>query len=422
MGQAWAVIEAARKERHPVKNAAPISGIQPGSAEWASLTGNLGISNVPAMTPSVASQVTAIHACRQIISGAISGLPVNVYERLPRGERQQLFDDDLWWLLNEQFNPRWSAAAGWEYLSDSVLLRGDAFAHLERNANGRVTGLRPIHPQLMEVKVHPDDFRRLAYVEISDPEDMRPTGRTGYDQDDILHIPGFGFDGLRGLPPLRNHLAMAGSVALATQEYAARFFSNGARPDYLLQSENPIGPEALDRLRQQVTQAMQGPEGWRRPLLLTDGIKFTPITMPLEDVELLAIRQFQVEEIARAFGVPPFMIGHNEKTTSWGSGVEAMGIGFVRYTLRPWLNRIENELNRKIFRSGMRFVAFDTTELERADTKSLFESFRIALGRAGEAGFMTVDEVRSRLNMMAMGGKAATLQSSDTGDGDTVDA
>jgi phage portal protein BeeE len=103
------------------------------------------------------------------------------------------------------------------------------------------------------------------------------------------------------------------------------------------------------------------------------------------------------------------MIGHNEKTTSWGSGVEAMGIGFVRYTLRPYLNRIENELNRKLIRGGRRFLAFDTTELEKADTKSLFESLRIGLGRAGEQAFMTVDEVRGKLNMESKGGAAATL-------------
>jgi hypothetical protein len=121
--------------------------------------------------------------------------------------------------------------------------------------------------------------------------------------------------------------------------------------------------------------------------------------MPLEDVELLAIRQFQVEEIARAYLVPPFMIGHNEKTTSWGSGVEAMGVGFVRYTLRNYLNRIETEFNRKVYRGGNKFLAFDTTELERADTKSLFEAFRIALGRAGERPFMNQDEVRRYLKL-----------------------
>lgn len=414
IAQAWDFITGLRKERaapDPApQNATPISGIRQGSAEWDSLTGGLvGLSGPTVMTPQMAATVTAIHACKTLISGAIASLPVKEYRRLPGGEREEQFDSDIWYLLNEQFNVRWAAASGWEYLSDSLLLRGDGFAHIERTPNGRVTGIRPIHPVLMEVRPSPDDWQRLIYIETPDPDDLRPSGRIVYDQDDILHFPGVGFDGQRGISPLRNHLAMAGSVALATQEYAARFFQNNARPDYLLHIEGKLGDTEVQRLRSQIAENMSGPANWRKPLLLTDGLKFQSITMPLEDVELLALRQFQVEEIARAFGVPPFMIGHNEKTTSWGSGVEAMGIGFVRYTLRQWLNRFENELNRKLFRRAPRFVAFDTTELERADTKSLFDAFRVALGRAGEPGFMTVDEVRTRLNLKAMGGEAGQL-------------
>jgi HK97 family phage portal protein len=134
-------------------------------------------------------------------------------------------------------------------------------------------------------------------------------------------------------------------------------------------------------------------------MILTGGMDIKVLTMPLEDMQLLETRKFQIEEIARVYGIPPFMLGHNEKTTSWGSGIEAMGIGFVRYSLRQDLNKFTGEINRKFFRSARRVVDFDTTELERADTKSLFESFRIAVGRAGEPGFMTTEEVRDRLNL-----------------------
>jgi len=134
-------------------------------------------------------------------------------------------------------------------------------------------------------------------------------------------------------------------------------------------------------------------------MLLTNGLDIKTLTMPLEDMQLLETRKFQIEEIARVYGIPPFMLGHNEKTTSWGAGVEAMGTGFVRYSLRQDLNKFTNEINRKFFRTARRVVEFDTTELERADTKSLFESFRIAVGRAGEPGFMTTEEVRDRLSL-----------------------
>jgi HK97 family phage portal protein len=121
-------------------------------------------------------------------------------------------------------------------------------------------------------------------------------------------------------------------------------------------------------------------------------------------MQLLQTRQFAIEEIARIYGIPPFMIGHNEKTTSWGSGVEAMGTGFVRYALRQHLNKIENEVNRKLFRTASKVAQFDTTELERADTKSMFESMRIAIGRSGEPGFLTINEARARLSLKRLDG------------------
>ena len=112
-------------------------------------------------------------------------------------------------------------------------------------------------------------------------------------------------------------------------------------------------------------------------------------------------RQFQIEEICRVYGVPPFMVGHNEKTTSWGSGVAEMGTSFVRYVLRSHLNAFQNEINRKFFRTAKTVAEFDTFELERADLKTLFETFRSAIGRAGEDGFMTVQEVRRLISYPA---------------------
>lgn len=207
------------------------------------------------------------------------------------------------------------------------------------------------------------------------------------------------FDGVRGLSPLRNELRMAGSVALATQEYSARFFANSARPDLVLATDQALTPEVIDNLRAQLQDRHGGPANAHKPMLLTGGMKPTVVTMPLEELQLLQVRQFQIEEIARIYGVPPHMIGHTEKTTSWGSGVESMGTAFVRYTLRRHLNKFQNEINRKFFRTASRVAEFDTTELERADTKTLFESFRIAMGRAGEPGFMTTEEIRSFLNL-----------------------
>lgn len=381
-----------------VQNAVPLSGISSSSGDlWSAFTGSMGSDGgLAAISTANAASVTAIHACVSLISGCISALPMHVYQRMADGEQEQLHDDDLWWMLNEEFNPRWSAAIGWEYLVMSMLMHGDGFMVIERRGSA-IIGFRPVHPLAVEVAASEDGRRLLYRVNYQWDDGIAMVGQRVYDQDDIIHVAGVGFDGLRSMSPLRSFLRMAGSVALATQEHAARFFSQGARPDYVIKGE--MTEEQLTQAREQIDAYHSGVNKSRRPMLLSGGLEIQQISLPMQDVEMLAMRQFQVEEIARAYLVPAFMIGHTQNTTSWGSGVEAMGVGFVRYTLRNYLNRIEIEFNRKIYRGGVKFLSFDTTELERADTASLFTAFRTALGRAGEKPFMSTDEVRQRLKL-----------------------
>lgn len=357
-------------------------------------------SGLPVLSEKSALTVSAVYASVNLIAGTIASLPVEIYARAADGERDRLHNDRLWWILNEEWTPRWSASAGWEHLGQSLLLRGDAFIRIRRDRNGGLTGLEPLAWDRVTPVVTPGGAR-LVYEILPDPTlPVRASGpREVIDQDDMIHVPGFGFDGVRGLSPLRVALRLAGPVSSAMQEYSARFFSNGARPDYVLTTDQTLPKERVDALRDQLTERHGGLENARRPMILTGGLKTAPLSVPADEMQLLESRKFAVEEIARIYGVPPFMIGHNEKTTSWGSGVEAMGVGFVRYTLRQHLSKIETELNRKLIRTSRRVLAFDTTELERADFKTLLEGYRIALGRAGEPAFMTVEEVRERLSL-----------------------
>ncbi|MCA3741795.1 phage portal protein [Phenylobacterium sp.] len=355
---------------------------------------------LPALNERSALAISAVYAAVNLIAGTIATMPVQVYARQADGERDRRPNDDLWWILNEEMTPRWNAAAGWEHLGQSLLLRGDAFLRIRRDPMGRVLGLEPLAYDRVRPLVQPPGDR-LIY-EIS-PDPLLPSRAAGklevIDQDDMIHVPGFGFNGLQGLSPLRHALRLAAPVASAMQEYSARFFSNGARPDYVLTTDQGLSPAAIDQLREQIQEAHGGLAKSRKPMLLTNGLKTAPLSLPADEMQLIESRKFAVEEIARIYGVPPFMIGHNEKTTSWGSGVEAMGVGFVRYTLRQHLNKIETELNRKLIRGPRKVLAFDTTDLERADFKTLLDGFRIALGRAGEPAFMTVEEVRERLSL-----------------------
>lgn len=376
------------------RNATPLPSITASSDLWGAFSGGAA-----AMSEAQAFTVPAIYGVVNLLGGAVSGLPIVQYRRT--GDAPERIEDDFDDLFNMQMTPRWAAPSGWEFIMQNLLLQGDGYSRILRGAGGSVAGLEPLHWCRVTPYVVPGGGR-LIYAVTNDPNDGR-AGTAGYevlDQDDMLHIPGFGFDGRRGMSPLRYALRTAGSVAKATQEYSAAFFANEARPDFFYKTDQDLTPEQLERMRADI-EAIHGGAGGRAhvPGILTNGLDIKAVQLPFEDLQMLSTRQFQVEEIARIYGVPPFMIGHNEKTTSWGSGVEAMGIGFVRYALRQHLTKIEAEINRKLYRTRARYCEFDTHALERADMKTLFDAFRVALGRAGEPGFMSGNEVRRALRL-----------------------
>lgn len=416
-----APLDAPRPE--PVKNDAGWGALLGSGESWDDFVHGIWQENGGLYNEKQALTVAAIYACVNLISGAIAAISVNIFGRkLADGERNQIFDDPLWWILNEEMTPRWSAAIGWEFLMTSLLLLGDAFAQIIRDRNGIIKGIRPLHPNRVTV-LYQWQTDRLVYSVAPDPLALE-SGTIILDQDDMLHIPGLGFDGLRGLSPLRFSLRNAGTVAMATQDYAARFFKNHARPDYTLETDQPLEPAVVERMREMAAER-NGGKNAHKPMVLTNGLKFHSITMNPEDTQLILTRNFEIEEIARIYGVPPFMIGHNEKTTSWGSGIEAMGTAFVRYALRQHIHKIQVEGNRKCFRTAAKVMEFDTYELERADMVAQFTAFRIGLGRAGEKPFMTTDEVRAKLSMNKIGELAPNppaAPGTQTAKEDTTDA
>lgn len=373
--------------------------IKRGDGVWESLTGISSDDGPPSENTALA--VSAVYACVNLVAGAIASLPMHIYRRDENGDLVREMNHPLWWILNEEFSPRWPASAGWSFGVGSRLLHGDGFKEIVRSPNGAIRGLVPLLPSRVEPVVTPDGTR-LIYRVLPDPTIAAPekasTGIRVIDQDDMLHVPGFGFNGLRSLSPLRNALRVSGRLASNAQTFSSRFLKNAARPDLALETSGNLSNEQLDRL-QEFIDKHTGPENAGRPMLLEGGLQAKMLSMPMEDMQLIETRRFQVEEIARIYGVPPFMIGHTDKTTSWGSGIAAMGAGFVRFTLRDHLNAYENEINRKFFRTSRLVARFDTSELERADLKTLLESYRIALGRAGEKPIMTVEEVRKRLDL-----------------------
>lgn len=393
---AWkAEREAARIQNagHVYPSSAGTSGSQ--LYEW--LAGGNASAAGPSVTERTAMGISAVYACVGLIGGAIASMPLPIYKRTNDGRERVAHD--IWWLLNEQPCPCMSAAVMWEYTIWSLLLHGDAFIVIKRAAplSPTIIGLDPVHP--LSVNVQEVD-ERLIYTVVDCDKTLV------IDQDDMLHIPGLGFDGTRGLSPLRYAARQTFGLALAAEEYSARFFSNGARPDYVITTETKMDAEQQKLFRESWMARYAGLQNAHIPALLTGGnADVKSLTLSPEEAQLMATRNFQTTDIARIYGVPPHMIGITDKTTSWGSGIEQQGIGFVKYTLQRHLVKIEQEINRKVFRTSLRFFAeFNTAGLERGDYKARNEGYRIAAGRAGEPGWMTINEIRRLENMPPIDG------------------
>ena len=366
--------------------------------------GDPSASGLP-VTATSAMRVAAVFACVQRISGAIASLPLHVY-RTDGDVKSRLPRDDLWFRLNEQPTAQYTAASHWEGVSIAQLLRGDAYTLIRRSLNGSVRELLPLpwgsvspHRQL--------DGSVRYYINYPEHSIM-----TWVEPAELLHFPGFGFDGVRSMSVISHAAKAAVGNALAMDQYSGKFFSGGAHPSIVLKAPSKMSTDQIAKLQAAFQAKYSGLDNAHRiPLVLTEGLEAKELSLSAEDAQLLEARKFQVIDIARAFGVPPHMIGETSASTSWGSGIESMSRGFVTYTLQPHLVRIEQELNRKLFpRNSAKFVQFDRDALIEGDSKAQAEYNRAALGGPGTGlGWMTVDEIRKSKGLAPIGGAAAEI-------------
>lgn len=350
-----------------------------------------------AVTPDTAMRVSTVYACVSLLAGAIASLPVGVFERAGRVRRE--VDHDYWWMLNEQANEDMTSAAAWEYMITAKSFHGDGFAELLRpsRVSNRVIGWLPHHPLRVQPFRDTDGTKYYrVYPEIGASYVL--------DSADMIQIPSLGYDGLTSPSPITHAAREVIGAALAGDAYTGRFFNDGGNFDYALKTATKVDEEQL-KLLQASLRARQGGPGSRSPLILTGGLEPAQLSVNSKDAEILATRMFGVEQICAILGVPPHMIGRTEKASSWGTGMAEQGGNFVRYTLRRHLTPIAQELNRKFWPTHQRyFVAHKTEALESGDMKSRADGWRTALGRAGEPGWMTVDEVRRAENLPPIAG------------------
>jgi len=368
------------------------------------LKGNgVATSSGKAVTDTTAMQVSALVACLQVISGSITQLPVDLYRKGKNGYDEKLPVNNLWWLLNESPYPGWTAASWKEWIILCIALRGDSHALIirDRRGEGRVPnesigaikGFMPLHPDMVSARYANGSRGEVVY------DIQLPAGFKTFPADDILHFPGFGFDGLKSYSLIQWAAKSALGNALAANDYAGRTFKEGAMPQILLKYPKKMEQAQADVVRESFNKIYGGQDGRKFPLVLPEGADARELSLTPEDAQLLQTRAFEKDEICEAAGVPPILIGRSEKVSAWGAGIEQITLGFVRFRIKPELKRWSEELNRKIYSRAPNYLRFDLTELLSGDSKAQADFFKAALGGPGAQGWMTPDEVRRRFNL-----------------------
>jgi len=333
--------------------------------------GMLNASGVP-VTDHTALKLSVFYACVQILSDDVASLPWDSYRK--RGGLRVEVDPQPSLLLEPY--PGLTDVESKQQMMVSLCIRGNFYGHVqERDALDYPTAIEPLHPDQVMVDRDPDTFAKR----------VRINGQR-IDARDLFHVRRFSLPGSDvGLSPVRNHAQTLG-LALAAEEFGAKWFRDGAAPSSALETDAQLTDDQVRRV-QQTWISSHG--GRRRPAVLTGGFKWRPITFTPEESQFLETRKFQVEEVARAFRIPLYMLQSIEKQTSWGTGVEQQGISYVTHTLRPWLVHIEAAISRCLPRG--QFMRFNVSGLLRGDIKSRYEAYRTAV----EGGWMNRDEVRA---------------------------
>ena len=349
------------------------------------------------VTPESAMRIAVVFACVRLITGISAALPFPVYRNANTG-REVVESHPVSWLLNDEPCRGMSAAIFWKYAITSELLVGDALIWIERDRNGNALNLWPLNARATAI-VRDRDTGRLIYTTTNWKGEQ-----VNLDEDDVIHVPGEGFDGMRGKSVIGWAARQGAGIAMAADEYAGRFFANGARPDFALRYPSKMGKDAKDALVAHYLNQHQGLEGSHLPLVLTEGGDIKELTMSPNDTQLLDTRKFQVVDICRAFGVPPILVGDSEKQSSWGTGIEQVVLGFVKFTIHPMLVKYEQEINRKLLTSKLYrrqdyFAEWNLDGLLRGDSKAQAEWVRALVGGPSTGpGIITANEARHIFN------------------------
>ena len=352
-----------------------------------------GTTSGKAVTERSAMQMTAVYSCVRILSEAVAGLPLHLYKYTDSGGKAMALDHSLYRLLHDEPNPEMSSFVFRETLMTHLLLWGNAYAQIIRNGKNEIVALYPLMPNKMSVDRDENGRLYYTYYRGSDEAIKNKEFAVTLQPSDVLHIPGLGFDGLVGYSPIamaKNAIGMA----IACEEYGAKFFANGAAPGGVL--EHPGTIKDPQRVRESWQSTFGGSGNANKIAVLEEGMKYTPIGISPEQAQFLETRKFQINEIARIFRVPPHMVGDLEKSSF--SNIEQQSLEFVKYTLDPWVIRWEQSIQRSLLskdEKAVYFVKFNLEGLLRGDYQSRMNGY--AIGR--QNGWMSANDIRELENL-----------------------
>jgi len=334
-----------------------------------------------------AMQASAVFACVKVLSETVASLPFFLYKN-EKGKKVKSTEHPLYEVLHDLANEETTSMNFREAMMASLLLYGNGYARIIRDKNGHVCSLWFLKPQYMKVE-RDTATKRLKYTY----SDIETGAAIVYEPNQVFHVVGLSYDGIKGISPIDQAREAVG-LALATEEFGAKFFANGARPGGVL--EHPGVLKDPEKLRESWNKVYQGSRNSHKIAVLEEGVKYKEIGIPPEQAQFLETRKFQINEICRIFRVPPHLIGDLERSTF--SNIEHQSIEFVTHTVRPWLVRWEqaiykcllNETERQLY-----YARFNVDGLLRGDFSTRMQGY----ATARQNGWMSVNDIRKLEDM-----------------------
>lgn len=346
--------------------------------------------------------ISTFFACLRLVAGSIGALPLPVFRQAPDGSVVYARDTQLWKVLHDSPNADQTALDYWEFVVVSLIMRGSHFAR-KLKEGGRLIGLEPIRPDIVKVRRGAGGELRYQWSWGGESFDLG--------EEDVFHVRGFGGGPMGGLSILSYARESLG-IAIAADRAAGSMFGNGVQSSGVLTFSNFLSPEERALARGDMVDQFAGAHNAGRPFILEGGADWKQISMNADEAQLLESRAWSVEEVCRWFGVPPILIGHSEKQTSWGTGVEQVVLGFLKFTLTSYLRRIELAIAKQLLtpadrRAGLK-AEFNVEGLLRGDSLGRARYLKMMV----DAGLMTRNEGRGKENLPPVaGGDVITVQS-----------